>query len=41
LGARIRQALEDPGMRERATKLAQKLAGRDGVEQAAAMLSGD
>jgi vancomycin aglycone glucosyltransferase len=39
LGARIRQALEDPGMRERATKLAQKLAGRDGAEQAAAMLT--
>jgi sterol 3beta-glucosyltransferase len=40
LAARIREALEDSGMRERAARLARALAGRDGAAQAAAILTG-
>jgi UDP:flavonoid glycosyltransferase YjiC (YdhE family) len=39
LALRIRQALEDPAMRAAAAQLARALAGRDGAEQAAAILS--
>lgn len=40
LAARIREALGDSGMRERAATLAQALAGRNGAAQAAAILTG-
>lgn len=40
LAARIREALEDSGMRQRAARLARALAGRDGAAQAAEILTG-
>jgi UDP:flavonoid glycosyltransferase YjiC (YdhE family) len=39
LAERIRQALDDSQMRERAANLARVLAGRDGADDAAAILS--
>ena len=41
LAARMREALGDSGMRERALKLARDLAGRDGAARAAEVLSGE
>jgi UDP:flavonoid glycosyltransferase YjiC (YdhE family) len=38
---RIREALGDAKMRERAAEMARALAGRDGAAQAAAILTGD
>ena len=41
LALRMREALEDPAMRATAADLARKLAGRNGAEQAAALLSAE
>jgi UDP:flavonoid glycosyltransferase YjiC (YdhE family) len=41
LVVRIREALENTTMRERATRLGRELAGRDGADRMAAILAGD